>query len=144
MAATPEQVRKAINTYVEAWTNHDKELLLSIFAKDASWSDPVGTPAFIGHEGITAFWNFAHQDTTRQMSPKVNRMAVCGNEGVLDFVMQVRLPSLNQGLDLHVIDRFVINDEGKIQTAQAYWDETCISAPPGMQLFVPNMDEAYE
>lgn len=144
MAATPDQVRKAINQYVEAWTTNNKQLLLDVFAADASWSDPVGTPAFIGHEGITAFWDFAHQDSTRQLTPKVNRMAVCGNEGVLDFVMQVRIPSKNQGLNLHVIDRFVLNDAGKIQIAQAYWDESCISAPEGMELFAPNMDEAYE
>jgi steroid delta-isomerase len=144
MAATPEQVRKAINTYVEAWTTNNKELLLSIFAKDASWSDPVGTPPFVGHEGISAFWEFARKDKGRQLSPKVNRMAACGNEGVLDFIMQVRIPALNQGLNIHCIDRFVLNDEGKIQIAQAYWDESCVSAPPGMELFMPNMDEAYD
>lgn len=144
MAATPEQVRKAINQYVEAWTTNNKQLLLDVFAADASWSDPVGTPAFVGHEGISAFWEFAHQDSTRDLKPKVNRMAVCANEGVLDFVMQVRIPSQNKGLDLHVIDRFVLNDAGKIQTAQAYWDETCVSAPAGMELFVPDMEDAYE
>jgi steroid Delta-isomerase len=144
MAATPEQVRAAIQKYVEAWTTNNKELLLSVFATDASWSDPVGTPAFIGHEGISAFWEFAHQDSKRELCPKVNRMAACGNEGVLDFIMQVRIPSLNQGLNLHVIDRFVLNDAGKIQIAQAYWDETCISAPPGMELFAPDMDDAYD
>lgn len=144
MTATAQQTRAAIDTYVKAWTTHDKALLLSVFAEDATWYDPVGTPAFVGHDGISKFWEFAHQDKDRQFGPKVNRIVVCGNEGLLDFHMQVRLPEKNQGLDLHVIDRFVINDAGKIQLAQAYWDETCAAAPAGMDIFAPSMDAAYE
>jgi hypothetical protein len=55
----------------------------------------------------------------------------------------VRLPHLNQGLDLNVTDRMVFNERGKIRLAQAYWDATCVSVPEGMTLFAPNIDEAY-
>jgi steroid delta-isomerase len=144
MAATAEQTRAVIETYVKAWVTHDKQLLMSIFAKDATWCDPVGTMAFSGHEGISKFWDFVHEDSSRHMQPKVNRIVVCGDEGLLDFTMQVRVPAHNQGVDLHVIDRFVLNDAGKIQTAQAYWDENCASAPPGMQMFAPDLEGAYE
>ena len=58
--------------------------------------------------------------------------------------MQVRLPASNQGLDLSIIDRFVLNDAGKIKLAQAYWDPASIAVPAGMQMFAPNIDEAYE
>ena len=143
MPASPAQVKQAIERYVEAWGRNDKQLLLSVFAEDAVWWDPVGTPPFVGHAGIGAFWDFARADTTRQLTPKVHHIVACGNEGILDFTMQVRLPQRNQGLDLHVVDRFVLNDQGKVQTAQAYWDQSCASAPPGMALFVPDIDEAY-
>ena len=76
--------------------------------------------------------------------PKVHKIIACANEGILHFTMQVRIPASNQGLDLYVIDRFVLNDAGKIQSAQAYWDETCASVPPGLDMFAPNIDEAYE
>ena len=33
---------------------------------------------------------------------------------------------------------------GKIKLAQAYWDPGAISVPAGMQMFAPNIDEAYE
>lgn len=144
MAATARQTRAIIETYIKAWATHDKQLLLSIFAADATWCDPVGAPAFIGHEGIGKFWDFAHNDPGRQMTPQIKRIVVCGDEGLLDFTMQVRLPALNQGLDLHVVDRFVLNAAGKIQTSQAYWDEACASTPSGMQMFIPNMEGAYE
>ena len=62
----------------------------------------------------------------------------------MNFTMQVRVPKLNQGLDLNITDRFVLNDAGGIRAAQAYWDNGCLSVPQGMEGFAPNIDEAYE
>jgi steroid delta-isomerase len=140
----PETIRNAIEAYARAWSSNDKALILSLFAPDCEWSDPVGTPPFKGHEGVSRFWDFAHRDPKVQMTPKVHRIVVCANEGILNFTMQVRLPHLNQGLDLNVTDRMVFNEQGRIRLAQAYWDATCVSVPEGMQLFAPNIDEAYQ
>lgn len=144
MPATPAQVRKVVEQYAEAWARNDRALLLSLFAEDCTWTDPAGTPPFRGRAGAAAFWDFAHQDASRELTPQVHRIVACGNEGILDFTMQVRIPGRNQGLDLRVVDRFVIDDEGRIAEACAYWDEASASAPPGMEFFVPNIDEAYE
>src|SRR3546814_18579596 len=56
MAATPEQVRSVIQQYADAWARNDRALLISLFANNAKWLDPVGTPAFTGHPGVAAFW----------------------------------------------------------------------------------------
>lgn len=144
MAATPEQVRDTIQKYVEAWTTNNRELLISLFAEDATWADPVGTPEFVGHEGIGQFWDFAHQDSSRTLTPRPEQIIACANEGILRFVMQVRLTTENKGLDLHVTDHFVLNDAGKITSAKAFWDESCVRCPEGMELFVPDISEAYE
>lgn len=143
MAIGPEQVRAVIQKYARAWATNDRALLVSLFAEDAQWFDPVGSPPFVGHAGVGSFWDFAHQDKARQLTPVVNRIVACGNEGLLDFVMQVRAPAINQGLDLRVVDRFVLNERGTIQSAQAYWDEGSASAPAGMDFLAPNMDDAY-
>ena len=91
MAATPAQVREVIGKYMEAWATGNKELLLSIFAEDATWEDPVGSPAFVGHEGVAKFWDFARQgaDEGRTISPRIDQVIACGNEGILRFTMQV-------------------------------------------------------
>jgi steroid delta-isomerase len=140
----PEVVRSVLESYIRAWATGDKALILSLFAEDCEWSDPVGTPPFKGREGVGRFWDFAHQDATRQMTPKLHRIVVCANEGILNFTMQVRVPKLNQGLDLNIIDRFVLNEAGQIRTAQAYWDPGSLSVPEGMAGFAPNIDEAYD
>jgi steroid Delta-isomerase len=144
MAVTPEKVRSVLEAYVRAWKDGDKNLVMSLFAPDCEWNDPVGTPPFRGLDGVSRFWDFAHQDASRELTPRIERIITCANEGILHFVMQVRVPTLKQGLDLTVIERFVLNEAGKIATAQAYWDAGCVAAPPGMQLFAPNIDEAYQ
>jgi len=144
MPATADQVRTVIDKYVQAWTTGDRELLLSIFADDAEWCDPVGTPAFTGRAGVAKFWDFAHQDASRKLTPRVQEIRVNGNEGILRFVMEVRVPARKQGLDLSIIDHFILNDAGKIRVAHAFWDETSVSKPEGLELFAPNIDEAYD
>lgn len=141
---TPAENRKTIEAYARAWSTNDKALLLSLFAKDCVWFDPVGTPPFQGHEGVGKFWDFAHQDAQRTMNARVDQIRVCGNEGILCFTMQVRLPHLEQGLDLSVIDVFEFDDGGKIKTAKAFWDDSNAAVPPGLKLFAPNVSEAYE
>jgi steroid Delta-isomerase len=145
MAATPAQVRAVIGKYVEAWATGNKALLLGIFAENATWEDPVGSPPFIGHEGISRFWDFANKGVGegRTITPRVEQVIACGNEGLLRFTMQVRLPAENKGLDLAVVDHFVLDDAGRIVKGRAFWDEGCVGVPAGMGFFAPNIAEAY-
>ena len=107
----PEVVRNVLESYVRAWASGDKALVLSLFAPDCEWSDPVGTPPFKGHEGVGRFWDFAHQDASRTMAPKLHRIVVCANEGILNFTMQVRVPAHNQELPVR---------RGKRRAARAF------------------------
>jgi steroid delta-isomerase len=144
MPATPAQVRHALETYIKAWATNDKDLLLSILSQKAVFCDPVGTPEFVGHEGIGRFWDFAHQGTVRELTPVLEEIRACGSEGILRFTMQVRVPAANQGLNLSIIEYVVIDDAGKIESLRAFWDETNASVPEGMDLFSPDVSQAYE
>lgn len=139
MPATPEQTRAAIENYFKAWQTNDRQLLLDTFAADARWEDPVGTQPFEGHEGIAKFWDASH-NMGNDMTPVLTQIIVCGSEGVLRFTMQVRSQDGKSGLDLHVVDRMVVNEQGKIQIAQAYWDATCAEQPAGLEMFVPSTE----
>jgi len=143
MRATPDQVRKVMQQYVQAWATGNRELFMSLFAADARWADPVGSPEFVGREAIGGFWDFARKDPARTLTPKVEEMRACANEGVLRFTMQVRIPTRNEGLDLSIIDHFIVNDAGQIQIARAFWDETTVTIPAGMKPFSPDVSEAY-
>jgi steroid Delta-isomerase len=144
MTATPDDTRKALNSYIKAWATNDKALLMSVLSADAVFCDPVGSPEFVGHEGIGKFWDFSHMGEGRTLTPVLQEIRACGSEGILRFVMQVRIPSANQGLDLSIIEYVQIDDAGKIKSLRAFWDETSVAKPDGMDLFNPNVSEIYE
>lgn len=144
MAATPEQVRKVLQDYIRAWTVKDKSLLLSLFAEDAVLEDPVGTPPFRGHTGIGKFWDFALSDSSRQICPRLEEIRACGDQGILRFTMEVRLPDQGKGLDLSIIELAELNEEGKLKRLRAFWDESSVGRPEGWELIVPNIADAYD
>lgn len=144
MPATPEQVRQVLQDYIRAWTTKDKALLLSLFAEDGVLEDPVGTPPFRGHAGIGKFWDFALSDTKRQVTPRLEEIRACGDQGILRFTMEVRLPEERKALDLSIIEHAQIDEAGKLVHLRAFWDETSVSCPEGWELFVPNIADAYD
>jgi steroid delta-isomerase len=123
-AAIEARTRAAVEAYVEAWRTSDRDALLDVFADDATWEDPVGTPAWVGREKIGAFWDQAHQGGAR-LTPKVERIVVCGSEAVLLFRMIVHSPG-GGGMGLDACDLMQVNAQGKIQVARAFWDQRCV------------------
>jgi steroid delta-isomerase len=50
--ATPEQIRKTIDAYVDALARSDPDAWVGVFAPDAVQIDPVGTPPNVGRDAI--------------------------------------------------------------------------------------------
>ena len=144
MPLSPDTARQTMQNYIKAWGSNDKKLLLSLFTEDAILEDPVGTPAFKGTEGVAKFWDFAHFESDRQLSTKFEEIRVCADQAIFRFTMQVRIPSKNQGLDLSIQEHITFADDGRIKHLRAFWDETSVGKPDGMDLFIPNIDQAYE
>lgn len=121
---TEARTRAAIDAYVEAWQTGDRNALLAVFAEDAKWFDPVGTPPWVGRAKIGEFWDQAHAGGN-QLTLKVERIVVCDNEAMLLFRMIVRGPD-GGGMGLDVCDVMEVGDDGKIHVAKAYWDKACV------------------
>jgi steroid Delta-isomerase len=117
--ATREQMRATVDAYVAAYGANDRDALLALFAPDAEWTDPVGTPTHHGVEAVGEFW-----DTTRSMADSIVlhpvHVHVCGNEAAL--VMEVRTVVGGAGMILDAVDIFTFDDEARIQTGRAYWE----------------------
>jgi steroid delta-isomerase len=117
--ATPEQMRATVDGYVAAYKANDREALLALFAPDAEWTDPVGTPTFHGREGVGEFW-----DATRAMVDSIELrptdVHVCANEAAL--VMEIHSVVGGSGIVLDAVDIFTFDDDARIKTGKAYWD----------------------
>ncbi len=122
--ALEERTRAAVQAYVDAWARNDRNALLAAFAPDASWIDPAGTPPWQGHAKIGEFWDMAHTGGV-MLTPVVHRIVACGNEGLLVFRIEVRMPG-GSGMGIEACDQMLVNADGKIQSGKAYWDQGCM------------------
>ena len=120
-----EKVQSALDNYVLAYKNNDKDLFRSLWDDKAIFEDPVVTAPCNGIEAICAFWDFGHTDGM-EIKPTNVETVICSNEGILKAVMQVRNIKDNSGMDIAIVDHFIVNEEGKIVSGRAFWDESSI------------------
>jgi steroid delta-isomerase len=124
---TSEEVRAAVDAYIRAYRDNDKEALLACWASDAVWHDPVGAPPHEGRDGIAAFWDQVHQLAEKiVLEPK--DVIVCGPEAAMVFTIHAQTGDTTLVFD--AVETFVIDDDGRIAEAKAYWDMNA-ARPPG-------------
>lgn len=116
-------LRATIDSYVEGWRNRDRELWSSLFAEEATLTDPVGTEPMVGKAACVGFFDKV-QAMPFRFAPTVHRVAICGNEAMLAFRMEATDENGN-GYFVETTDIFVLNDEAKIVSLRAYWDKSC-------------------
>jgi steroid delta-isomerase len=116
---TPEQVRAAVDAYVDAYQRNDRGRFLDAFADEGVVIDPVGTPAHTGRDGRGAFWDTVHEMTER-LSFDVKDIVVCGREAAMVFQIEARAG--DGGMMIDAVDVFEVDDDGRIAQLKAYWD----------------------
>jgi steroid Delta-isomerase len=116
---SPDQVSAVIDAYVDGYRRNDKQAVLDLFQPDAVWHDPVGAPPHVGHEGIGAFWDQAHEMADSiVLEPRF--VVVAGDEGVMAFEIHCATPA--GAIVIDAVEIFTIDDAGKIVLLKAYWD----------------------
>ena len=114
-----EKVQLALDNYVLAYSTNDKKLFSSLWDDEAVFEDPVGAEPCKGIEAICAFWDFGHVDGM-EITPSNNETVICANEGILKAVMEVRNTNDNSGMNISIVDHFVVNEAGKIISGRAF------------------------
>ena len=135
-----EKVQSALNNYVLAYSNNDKDLFRSLWDEEAVFEDPVGSEPCVGIEAICAFWDFGHSNGM-EIKPVNVETVICANEGILKAVMEVRNTADNSGMDISIVDHFIVNENGKIVSGRAFWDESSINQPSNINSIDINVDE---
>lgn len=114
---TPEQMEAAVHAYVEAFAKGDPDLAVAIFAKDGVVEDPIGTPPRIGHAAIREFYVASMATGAKLMLDGPVRVAA----GHAAFAFHVPLHFDGKDMEIHVIDTFAFDTDGKVKEMKAYF-----------------------
>jgi len=117
-----DRARKAALAYVDTFSNGDIDARLALFAPEASFEDPVGTPPITGHAALRAFWE---QGAALGVAITVEHIAA--NAGSAAMLFTARLTAAGSApVAMRVIEIVEVDESGLIVRMHAYFDETSI------------------
>ena len=119
--ATPEQVRTAVESYVELLGAGDRDKWLALFDDDAIIVDPVPSDPHAGREAIGSFWSGLNAMADR-IHVDQHALHVCGEEAALVYTLT--LASGGEGTAFDAVGIFTVGAGGLISSVRAYWDPT--------------------
>lgn len=122
---SPEQVKAAVNGYLDSWRDNDAEARGALFAEDAVFEDPVGTAPIVGKAALFAFWQRTAAVPTR-FEPTLERIVVCGNEALVEFTLRISIEG-TPSCTIRILENFRIDKQGKIAHLRAFWDEHSVA-----------------
>ena len=113
-----EQVRRAVETYVDSFRAGDRDRFMAVIADDAEQIDPVGSPPNRGRDAIGRFWNVV-AELCERIDFEVRDLFVSGDEAALVFhIVQHRRDGSTVTVD--GVDVFRVDDDGRIASVKGY------------------------
>ncbi|MDX1496143.1 MAG: nuclear transport factor 2 family protein [Salinisphaeraceae bacterium] len=115
---TEEQMRAAMQAYIDGFANADLDALVGLYADDAIVEDPVGGEVRQGLEAIRAFYAQA-LETGAKLKLSAPIRTSHGNAAAMAF--EVHLNYQGADMVIHAIDVMTFNDAGEFASMKAYW-----------------------
>lgn len=117
---TPPQIEAAIEDAFAGLVTFDVPRVINHFAADAVLEDPVGTPAMVGTQAITAYLQ-TFPALFDQMKLYSLDIKVGGQEAAVKWRLRFTTKS-GHTFFLEGIGYFKFNEQGKIQTEKEFFD----------------------
>jgi steroid delta-isomerase len=122
---TAEMVRKAVAAYFAALRAMDADAWVATFAEDGVSQDPAGSPPVRGHAALKQLaanmWG-----PWQQVGLQEQEIFVVANLAAVKWMGKGRAKN-GRDLQFEGIDVITVNERGKIQLLQGYWDTSILS-----------------
>jgi uncharacterized protein (TIGR02246 family) len=122
---TEQQIRDAVQGYVDSFNTRDREKFLAGLAEDVVQIDPVGSPANTGRAALAAFWDGLYA-AVEKVEFSVTDLIVTGDEAALSF--HIVQTTADGPVTVDGIDIFRIDGDGRIAEVRGYADAAHIRA----------------
>lgn len=115
---TEEQMRAAMQAYLDALNADDLQGILDLYADDATVEDPVGGEPRVGKAAITEFYR-----GSVRLQPRAKLVAPIrtshADSAAMAFEVTVNLDS--GPMLIRAIDVMRFNEQGQFRSMQAFW-----------------------
>ncbi|MGN7356346.1 nuclear transport factor 2 family protein [Paenibacillus sp. SAF-054] len=118
---TEQQIKSAMQSYMDCFNQDDLEGVLSLFAEEASIEDPVGTAPIRGKAAIAEFYGRVVNGKTRIRRDEPIRGSH-GNSGAM--AIRIESQTADAIMLFHVIEVMTFDEEGHITSMKAYWGQS--------------------
>merc|ERR1712232_1244918 len=127
-APRPEEAHAKIDAFCDKFAaglaDPKDDALLNLFAEDGSWADPVGgPPPFVGKEKLA--------ERITELPPmdfaKVVEVYYTVNDKI--FLCKTEVKFKDKPNSFFILDKFVVNDDFKITSAEAHFHPFQVGAP---------------
>jgi uncharacterized protein (TIGR02246 family) len=119
-----EQIRNAVEGYVDSFNTHDRDRFLALFTDDVTQVDPVGSAPNVGRNALAGFWDAVHADV-EGIDFRVDDLIVSGDEAALVFTIVQSKKDMK--VTLRGVDTFRVDDSGRIAQVKGYCDNDHIT-----------------
>jgi len=116
-----DQIRKAVDTYVQSFNEQDRSAFMSVFADDVQQIDPVGSKPNVGKHKLAAFWDGLFSECEK-IDFRVTDLFVTGDEAALLFHITQTKKNGNGTVVVDGVDVFQVDDAGHIVLIKGYSD----------------------
>ncbi len=117
---SPEIVSKAVKTYFQALRAMDQQAWVNTFAADAISYDPVGAPPTKGHQKLGEFFQTITA-AFKEVGLTEDQVFIAANGAAVKWTGR-GISKAGRKVHFEGIDVFEVNEAGKIQSLQAYWN----------------------
>ncbi|MGI8838115.1 MAG: nuclear transport factor 2 family protein [Pyrinomonadaceae bacterium] len=117
---SPEVISRTVKAYFEALRAMDQQAWVNTFAEGAVSHDPVGALPINGHQKLAEFFQTITA-AFKEFGLTEDHVFIAGNGAAVKWTGR---GTSTQGRAVHFegIDVFTIDEAGKIETLQAYWN----------------------
>ncbi|HEX7531097.1 MAG TPA: SgcJ/EcaC family oxidoreductase [Pyrinomonadaceae bacterium] len=117
---SPDTIAHAVRTYFLAIRAMDAEAFANAFAEDGTTFDPVGSPAITGRAALREFFQSICKNF-KSVGLTEDSVFVAGNGAAVKWTGR---GTSNSGKEVKFegVDVIEVNQDGKIQTINAYWN----------------------
>ncbi|HYJ87691.1 MAG TPA: nuclear transport factor 2 family protein [Pyrinomonadaceae bacterium] len=116
----PELISRTVKAYFAAIRAMDIPAIVDTFAEDAVTEDPVGTPPNLGHKRIEEFFQTVTAGF-KEVGLTEDQVFISGNAAAVKWTGR-GVSKEGRRVKFEGIDIIEVNEAGKIQTLQAYWN----------------------